>query len=261
MPTIISIILIVICLIIIAAIIIKKFPALAILDVDNIPGQKETQFKDKIMKARLERDLAHWGKVIHKITQWLDKNFSFLRALAERLKRLAEHYKRSQKLSLSERQEKVRRLLEESEADLKNEDLGSAETKLIEVIRLDNQNLAAFRELGEVYCLGKKYHEAKQTLEFALKLASKAKAKLEESEINFSLAEISQEAGDLTTALDRAQEALELIPNNPRYLDLLLELSIIKKDKGLAEETLAKIEAVNPENNKLAEWQEKIAAL
>ena len=32
----------------------------------------------------------------------------------------------------------------------------------------------------------------------------------------------------------------------------------MRKDKELAQESLAKLAAVNPENNKLGEWQEKI---
>lgn len=257
MPTIISIILIAICLVVILFIIIKKFPALAILDVDNIPGQKETQFKDKIMKARLERDLAKWGKVFLKIKKIIDR-FSFLKVLYLRLKTLADHYKKAKPLSWAERQERIKVLLEESETAEKEENLEAAEEKLIEVIRLDNQNLKAFRQLGDIYFLGKKYHEAKQTLEHALKLAITLKAKEDESEINFALAEISQDLDNLDAALNYIREALEIEANNPRYLDLLLELSIIKKDKKSAQEALEKFEAVNPENNKLNDWRERI---
>lgn len=261
MPTIISLILIVVCLIIILLIVIKKFPALAILDVNNIPGEKETQFKDKIMKARLERDLARWGNFFMKLKNFYERRFGFLKHLQARLKTLADHYKKSKKLTFSERQERVQVLLNESSDDLKNEDLNQAEEKLIEVIRLDNQNLKAFRELGDVYYLSKKYHEAKQTFEYALKLAVSLKADKDQPEINFILAEINQDLDNLDAALNYVREALEFEANNPRYLDLLLELSIIKKDRSLAQETLNKLEAVNPENNKLNDWRSRIEAL
>ncbi|MCX6797992.1 MAG: hypothetical protein NTX66_02125 [Candidatus Falkowbacteria bacterium] len=261
MPTLISIILIIICLLVILTIVIKKFPALAILDVNNIPGQKETRFKENIMKARLERDLARWGNIFMKIKNLVGRRLGFFKSLHIKLKTLADHYKKSKKLSLSERQERVRILLTEADEDTKNENLNSAETKLIEIIRLDNQNLKAFRDLGDVYYLAKKYHEAKQTLEYALKLAANLKEDKAKPEINFVLAEINQDLGDLEASLNYIREALEFEANNPRYLDLLLELSIIKKDKNSAVATLAKLEEVNPENNKLEEWQNRINSL
>lgn len=261
MPTVISIILIIVCLIIVLSIILKKFPALAILDVDNIPGQKENEFKDKIMKARLERDLAYFGRFFIKIKKFINKRLNFFEGFYLRLKNLAEIHRRSKKLNWEEKQARLKVLLSEAEIDLKEENFSSAETKLIEVIRLDNQNLSAFIDLADVYSASKKYHEAKQTFEYALKLAQRLKAEPEIPEINFRLAEINQILPDLAAALDYVREALELIPNNPRYLDLLLELSIIKKDKKSALEAWHKIEAVNPENNKLASWKEKIENL
>lgn len=248
-------------MLIVLSIVLKKFPALAILDVDNIPGQKENEFKEKIMKARLERDLAHFGKFFIKIKKFLDKHLRVFENLYARLKNLAEHHRRSQKLSWPEKQARLQELLSRAEVDFKEENFSEAENKLIEVIRLDNQNLAAFIELGDVYFSSKKYHEAKQTFEYALKLALSLKAKNEKPEINFRLAEINQVLPDLDAALDYIREALELVPNNPRYLDLLLELSIMKKDKNSAQEAWNKLEAVNPENNKLAAWKEKIENL
>jgi hypothetical protein len=58
-----------------------------------------------------------------------------------------------------------------------------------------------------------------------------------------------------------ARKALEIEPNNPRYLDTILEISIIKKDKVLANETYKRLKEVNPENQKLAEIKEEIAEL
>jgi tetratricopeptide (TPR) repeat protein len=81
------------------------------------------------------------------------------------------------------------------------------------------------------------------------------------SEIYFSLSRVEKEGDNLDAALENIREALDLEPNNPRFLDLILDLSIIKKDKELATESWEKLTAVNPENNKLGEWREKIAAL
>ena len=67
--------------------------------------------------------------------------------------------------------------------------------------------------------------------------------------------------GELETACENLREALDLEPNNPRYLDLILDLSIMKKDKEEASRYFEKLAAVNPENQKLADWKEKIDSL
>lgn len=261
MWSLVSIIIIAICLVIILAILIKKFPVLAILDVDKIPGQKETEFKDRILKERLERDLAHWSGFFMKLGKLLKKRSGFFKKIYETLKARAEHYRRLKKINFPQRQEKLQILLSQSAEDMKNEDFSQAEEKLIEAIRLDNQNLDAFRDLGEVYFLSRKYHEARQTLEHALKLAIKTKQEQIAAEINFYLAEISYHLKEYDLAIEYVYESLSLVPNSPRYLDLLLELSIMKKDKKLASDTLAKLASVNPENQKLGDWKEKIASL
>ena len=80
-------------------------------------------------------------------------------------------------------------------------------------------------------------------------------------EIYFSLAWVEKEIGDIDAALENIREALELEGNSPRFLDLILDLSIMKKDKELASVYLEKLASVNPENNKISDWQEKINSL
>lgn len=262
MQNLISFLLIAACLVVIILIVIKKFPALAILDVNRIPGEKETKFKNKIIKARLERDLARWGGFFAGIKKLVDKHLApVLHKLHHKLKTLSESYRQQKKLSWTERKEQIAELLQTAEEDLKNEDESAAETKLIQVIRLDSQNLDAFRLLGDVYFLGKRYVEAKETLDYALKLASKNEENRLAAEISFSLAQAKKNLDDLKGAANNVRDALELEANNPRYLDFLLELSIMRKDKQTASETLAKLAEVNPENNKLKDLEEQVAVL
>ena len=86
-------------------------------------------------------------------------------------------------------------------------------------------------------------------------------AELTLQEIYFSLAWVEREVGDLDAALENIREALDLEPNSPRYLDLILDLSIMKKDKDLALASLEKLTSVNPENNKLSDWKDKVDSL
>ncbi|MFA5130979.1 MAG: hypothetical protein WC467_00985 [Patescibacteria group bacterium] len=268
MPTIISIILIGICLVVILAIILKKFPALAILDVNNMPGEKEAKFKDQIIKQKVERDLARVGGKVARVWLFASRWASgFLHSWQTKLKKVKLSYKSAAKIPLLEKQKMIKDLMVAHADNLKKENYAEAEENLVEIISLDQKNLGAFVKLGELYDEQKKWSEARQTYEYALKLARQHKddelimAEITLQEIYFALAWVEREAEDLDAALENIREALELEANSPRYLDLILDLSIMKKDKDLALASLEKLTAVNPENNKLGEWQEKIDSL
>lgn len=265
MLTIFSILIIIICLIVIMSIILKKFPVLAILDVNNMPGEKEAKFKDQMIKQKVERDVARISGGIARFWIFLGRHISrFLQSSQERLKKSKMNYKSSVKISFSEKQKMIKDLFVAYSDLLKKERYNDAEEKLVEIISLDQKNLTAFFRLGALYDEQKKWSEARQTYEYALKLARQHKddegimGDITIQEIYFSLSWVEKEAGDLDAALENIREALELEPNNPRYLDLILDLSIIKKDKELAIISLGKLATVNPENNKLSDWKEKI---
>ncbi|MFA6994986.1 MAG: hypothetical protein WC249_01075 [Patescibacteria group bacterium] len=263
----ISIILIILSALIILTIIVKKFPALALLDVVNIPGEKEVKFKHKIIKARVERDLARWSGFFGRAWLFIHQRLViFLQARQAGLKKIKASYAINIKVPWLERQKRIRELAVSVKESLKKEDENSAEEKLMEIISLDQKNLEAFFRLGSLYAGQKKLSEARQTYEYALKLAKQRDqadlvGDITLQEIYFSMAEMEREEDNFEEALENIREALELEPNSPRYLDLILDLSIIKKDKNLAQEYWNKLAAVNPENNKLPEWQKKIEKL
>ena len=267
MLTTLSIVLVLIGLIIIATIILKKFPALAILDVENIPGQKEAKFKEEIIKKRLERDLSKWGQVFIKIWHFLNAITSGpLHQAYLKLKEVKDTYRRSKKLTLAQRREHIKTLFRSAEDSLKADDLDKAESSLIEIVSLEQKNLPAFVELADVYSAGKKWAEARQTLGYALKLCKASKEEYFTGDITlqkiyFSLALVNENMGTYTEALDNVAEALELEPNNPRYLDLAIELAIELKNKTYAQEMLERLHEVNPENAKLVEIAEEISQL
>ncbi len=268
MTAIISTIAVLVCLVIIGLIIIKKFPALAILDVENIPGKKKAKFKEEIIKKRLERDLAKWGIVFVNVWNFFNKNISgVLHNSLEKLKTIKDVYRRSKKLSLSQRREKIRELFKIAQDSLKKDDLEQAENSLIEIIGLDQKKIQAFLDLANVYSKGKKWPEARQTLGYALKLVrSHARDKFFMGEISlpeiyFSLSWVCDNLGDKVAALDNIREALESEANNPRYLDYAIELAIKAADKDFALLMLERLKEANPENAKLVNWEEEINAI
>lgn len=268
MLTIISLILIFICLIVIVAIVVKKVPSLAILDVNSMPGKKEAQFKNMIIKARVERDVARWSGFFGRIFLLFNSSISkALKSAQNNLKKTKLSYKIETKIPWPEKQKTMKELLISAEELVKKEEFNEAEEKLVEVISLDQKNLGAFFKLGRIYEELKKYPEARQTYEYALKLAKQHKddddimGDFSLQEIYFSLAWLEKEAGNFDAAFDNVLEALEFEPNSPRYLDLILDLSIIRKDKESALRYFEKLANSNPENQKLTEIKEEIEQL
>ncbi|HZJ41402.1 MAG TPA: hypothetical protein VFD51_00030 [Patescibacteria group bacterium] len=261
----ISLILIFISLVIIVLIIIKKMPALAILDVDNMAKEKEAKFKNLIIKKRIDRDIAKVSGIFGRFFIKLNSYFSQVTQRAtDRLKKAKLKHKISDIIPYQKKEIILKDLILESEKLIKAEEYSEAEKRLVEVISLDQKNLLAFYNLGKVYEKLRKYPEARQTYNYALKLSKQEiKEGVEDiyitpQEVYFSLAELEQKADYIDAAYDNVLEALEIGENNPRFLDLIVNLSIIKKDKNSAWQYFAKLSEVNPENNKLSEMKSQI---
>jgi len=267
MLVIISTILVLIGLTIIIFIILKKFPSLAILDVENIPGEKEAKFKERIIRKRLTRDLSKWNKFFNKVWHFFNLIISVpLYRAYNKLKAVRDKYHKTKKLTFAERRDHIKDLFRTAEDNLKAGELDKAETDLIEIISLEAKNLPAFIQLAAVYSAGKKWAEARQTLGYALKLSKASKGEhflgdITLQEIHFSLASVNQNLNDLTKAIDHIREALEFEPNNPRFLDLAINLAIARGDKKFATEMFDRLREANPENAKLEPWQAEIEAI
>lgn len=259
MYNIIPLILILISLTVIIIIIVKKFPALANLDVHNMPKEKEAKFKEQIISGRLKRNIImQVSKLARFVKPALDGVGSFFKWSHNKLLELKESYKSEEKkfLSKSEIETRAEELFNEFDQLIKEEKNNEAEKKLIEIINLDNKNVKAFRALGELYRERKDYVDAKQTLEHVLRLE-----KEESGETYFDLALVDMDSEDFAGAFFNINKALEIEPNNPRYLDTLFEISIINKDKASALGAYKRLKSANPENQKLGEMKEQVDQL
>jgi len=74
----------------------------------------------------------------------------------------------------------------------------------------------------------------------------------------FHIAELLLKVNQPAVAREAVVQAVELEPKNPKYLDLLLEIAIILRDKNLAQRGYNELRAVNPENNKLDEFRVRV---
>ena len=168
----------------------------------------------------------------------------------------------------------INKLFLEAEELAKNERYEESEKKYIEIIGIEPKNTKAFRSLGKLYFERKDFNEARQTYEHVVKLCEKDyEAGLnQEGPQNielantlagtyFDIALVNKAMDNYAGALSSCDKALVIEPNNPRYLDTKLEISIIKKDKISALDAFQRLKEVNPENQKLDEFSAKIKEL
>ena len=263
MYDIIPLVLILVSLGVIIIIVTRKFSILASLDVENIPAEREAKVKEQIISSRLKRNLVKWTSKITKLSKFVFEKLSlFFEWLHKKLLEAKDIYKKEDlEKKPIDKGERIKELFVEIEELLKQENNPEAEKKIIDIIGLDSKNIKAFKILANLYFENGNHNEAIQTYEHILKLISENPSEESEAEIYFDIALINKAKEDLDKAIENLKQALKIQPSNPRYLDTLLETSIINKDKVTASDAYDKLKEANSENNKLEEFKIQIEKL
>lgn len=279
-------------------IIIKKFPQLVNLDIDSLPQERINQTKKKIINKRLSESSGvlsnklsiifkpfnyFWKKVQNNFRTYVNNIYNLWRYedIVQK-KHIAES-------SGEEKEIKIQSLLDEAEENFINNHLDEAESYYISVISLDNKNITAYRGLADIYFNKQELEEARQTLLFLTRLdpdddSSFIKlAEIAESQDNideaieyyqkavlindalsprfFHLAELLLKVDQPIVAKEAIIQAVALEPQNPKYLDLLIEIGIICHDKHLALRGYNELRVVNEDNKKLDSFRDRIDQL
>jgi tetratricopeptide (TPR) repeat protein len=256
MYNIIPLILICVSLFIIIVVVVRKFPALANLDVANMPAEKEARFKEQIITSRMQKNLAKWKVRLGKVFGFLGGKIGVLFKMAfDRLQEAKKNYSNHPAtLPPEDKETMIKGLFAKNSALDDRENFEEKEANLIKIIEVEPRNSEAFIVLGSLYAANKKYEEGKQAFAHVLKLLGNEEPD-KQAEIYYDLAAIYRDTGDAPGALETIKMAAKLASNNPRYLDSLLEISIMNKDKINALDAYEKLASVNPENGKLAEFK------
>ncbi|HUT22298.1 MAG TPA: hypothetical protein VMX18_02720 [Candidatus Bipolaricaulota bacterium] len=271
-----------VCLGLIVYILIKKLPQVKTLDISTISREKENETRDKILSDRLKRKTQRTKDLFTKGLAPAWAKFSdWLKAFRAKVQDLEKKYKREEvKQTASDAVEfkkRINQLLAEAQEAVKKEDMADAEKKYIEIISLSPQEKGAFKGLGDLYYKKKEFKSALETYKFVLKLDLKISQEVTKQEDNrevrtFSnsieladdyvdLGEVALAMGSYKMSVDYFKRAVSLEPNNPRNLDLLIEASIAANNKLLAMEALNGLKRINPDNQKLRDYAEKIKAM
>jgi len=270
---------------IIAAILIRKIPELRAINTQSITSERNARTKNGIIEQRLQRKfgvfqsktLGKAGKVIQLGRQQARQIYAKLRAIERAYREKAQE--QISPTQRAESQKKIVILLEEARELAKEESYTEAEQRCIEVISLEPKSLDAYELLGDVYIKLKDYEHAKEVFTHAIGLATRKyrvkgprlfRSHQEETYggynnqvacLRYDLCMAYKGLTKYDEAVESCEAALKLMPNNPKFLSGTLELAIEAKKKLLAIRTLDKLKEVNPDNNRLPEYEAQVKAL
>lgn len=265
----------------------KKFPQLRMIDVLSIPKERDRERKQMILEERAIRNFKSWwlnlGRKIMPslriIKNYFFKVYDYARAVEKK-------YQKRLMMSPSEREVKVNEALLKAVSLMSEGNVVQAENILIDALSLESKNPSIYRLLGNLYMKKKSYDEARDLFAFLVKLQLKSLTLLTdkrtkqspdvdqidlfqvEAVLKDDLIHDSISLGDALTALgifDGAsiayRRAVAYEPLNPKYLDLLLESCILQDDKVGARAVFSQLQEVNPDNQKLSEFNERIESI
>lgn len=259
---------------ILVGIIISKFPLLTRIEIKKTPKEEQKKLKFFI----LERKITEKFKKINLRNSFRDQ----IEKIKERIFELENKYRQEKyekilKKKPLELEQKIESLIQEGEKFLENKDYLKAEKVFLQASSLNPVNIKIFRNLAEIYFIQNKFSQAEKKLKYVLNLAWysikwwKKFNKNNENVPKDLIVELVNSLIDLgnfyrkTEKEERAfyyfKKALEFEPNNPKILDFLIEISIILNKIGEAKKYLIKLKEINPENQKIAIWEEKIKNL
>jgi tetratricopeptide (TPR) repeat protein len=258
----------------------KKFQKAKSIDVATIPEEKQAIVRDRIlinrMSRRAEKGKSALSKFFSPIGRAIKNSAS---KLADKLAALEKKYQRESQQRPQAKdgafEEKMKGVLLEAEDYLKNQDYSEAEKKYIEVISFDQANKRAYCGLVEVYAAQKEFQQAIQTMNYIIKLdlkSAKPIEKIDEKNKKYKsfdnvdeltadylrLGELNLTVGEPKKAIANFKKSIAINPNDTKTLDLLINASIMLKEKAAALSYLNELTRVNPDNQKIFEYRKKL---
>lgn len=233
-------------------VLVKKFPQLKLIDLSTLSKERHAEAKSRIIKNRFERSMGELQtktkSAFGRLGERLQKGYN---RLYGSLKRVEEGIEQKTAKSPNELSGRAARLSAEAEKLVGEERWEEAEKRYIEMLKFDAKNAAAYRGLAGVYLNQRLYDQARETLEYLVKLDPADSHRVE-------LGRLYLAGGELPKAFEQFRTAVQAEPYNPKYLDYFLETSILLGDAKTAEEALGGLEAINPDNAKLPEFRQRI---
>lgn len=234
----------------------RKIPQLRVIDVNSIPKERERRVKEQLILSKFQRiSGVKLRKTVQIATVLIQALSRWGRRAVQKLYRLEQYY---QKLKRTAEEgshvysdEVIRKRLEEAMEFIRQEEYIPAEKIFIDIISHNPKSVDAYEGLGNMYLASGQYDQARETLQFALRISP------DDASVNVSLAELEMKLGQPKQSLVYLRKAIEKRSKNPRYLDYYIEAALEAGSLKDAREGIQALKEVNPDNKKIAEFEER----
>lgn len=250
----------IVSLLTILVILVRKIPALRVIDVKTIQDERTKELKEKIIMDKFERSARNKMRGVSKVTTSAVREASRVgRRAVQKLYAIEQYY---QKLNRSVTdgqhaypQETIYKMVDEANRLIREEEHIPAEKIFIDIISHNPRSVDAYEGLGNMYLAKKEFDQAHETLQFALRLSPN------NASVNVSLAEIELQLEKPKAALVYLRKAIAKRSKNPKYLDMYIDSALKAGSLKDARSGLQLLKKVNPENQKITEFESRFNAL
>lgn len=231
----------------------EKAPQLSIVNPMSSKEAKARETKRTIIEERMRRQVEEKGRAFWKLSVLPGMKFiqEAFRRLAGKLTALERRYVEHQRKGKIDQKELLA-MLDEAKASITNERFDLAEKELIAIVTHDPKNIDAYETLGRMYLSQGQYENAKEALEFLVTLVPK------DASVLAALGEVFDAQHDARSAYTFYEKAKNVSPNNPKYLDFFISTAIEIGDFYEAQRAVNHLREVNPDNQKIPEFEEMI---
>lgn len=256
----ISVILLIASLASAAWVILRKVPQVRMIDVASIPTERTKRLKERIILQKFERVGAEkLGTVAKAARSGVTAASKIGRRAVQKLYAMEQYYQKLKHASPGGAHaiepEAIKCLLNEADDLVRQEEYIPAEKRYIEVISHNPKHVKAYEGLGNLYLWNKQYEQARETLLFTLRLSP------DDASVYMSLAEVELAEENQKKAIEYLRRCVELRASNPKFIDRYIETALSAKLPEDAEKGIALLKEANPENQKIAEFEERLADL
>lgn len=271
----------------------RRWTELRLLDPLTIKEEQHRTKREAMIRKRFERMRDERSKPLRQFARSAKRQAETFYEEAFRRLRSIEGAYSSTKTAFSAltptTHERVKTLVTEARALMRDLKWAEAEKRFLDVLALDPHHVEGYKGLGQIYLKQKLYPQAQETFSFILKMKraddatyaaladiEEANGHMQEAEIyrmqaadlgakqahrHAELAQHYVEVGDLVKAWPAAKRAVELEPNSAKYVELTLDIAVRSGDATESRFYYQKFRLLSDDRSRFQYWREKVELL